>query len=89
MILRILVGLYLAFGVFAVAVVIIDPSDAPLSAVFLAIAALPWTLALSWVVDRVGELPVWLNLSLMSAGILVNALILYGAGRMLRSVLAR
>jgi membrane protein DedA with SNARE-associated domain len=57
--------------------------------VFLAIAALPWTLALSWVVDRVGELPVWLNLSLMSAGILVNALILYGAGRMLRSVLAR
>jgi len=79
----------LAFGVFAVAVVIIDPSDAPLSAVFLAIAALPWTLALSWVVDRVGELPVWLNLSLMSAGILVNALILYGAGRMLRSVLAR
>jgi len=89
MILRILVGLYLAFGVFAVAVVIIDPSDAPLSAVFLAIAALPWTLALSWVVDRVGELPVWLNLSLMSAGILVNALILYGAGRMLRFVLAR
>lgn len=79
----------MAFGVFAVAVVIIDPSDAPLSAVFLAIAALPWTLALSWVVDRVGELPVWLNLSLMSAGILVNALILYGAGRMLRSVLAR
>ena len=79
----------MAFGVFAVAVVIIDPSDAPLSAVFLAIAALPWTLALSWVVDRVGELPVWLNLSLMSAGILVNALILYGAGRMLRFVLAR
>ena len=47
MIARILIGLYLAFGVFAVAGVIIDPSDDPLSAVFLAMAAMPWTLALS------------------------------------------
>jgi membrane protein DedA with SNARE-associated domain len=83
MILRILIALYLAFGVFAVAVVIIDPSDDPLSAVFLAIAAMPWTLALGWLVDRVGELPVWLNLVLMSIGILVNAAMLYGLGRLL------
>jgi membrane protein DedA with SNARE-associated domain len=83
MVLRILIALYLAFGVFAVAVVIIDPSDDPLSAVFLAIAAMPWTLALSWLLDRVGELPVWLNLVLMSIGILVNAAMLYGLGRLL------
>jgi hypothetical protein len=83
MILRILIALYLAFGVFAVAVVIIDPSDDPLSAVFLAIAAMPWTLALSWLIDRVGELPGWLNLVLMSIGILVNAALIYGLGRLL------
>jgi hypothetical protein len=89
MILRILLGLYLAFGLFAVAVVIIDPSDDPLSAVFLAIAAIPWTLALGWLVDRVGELPVWLNLTLMSASILVNALLIYGAGRLLGRLRSR
>ena len=83
MILRILIALYLAFGVFAVAVVIIDPSDDPLSAVFLAVAAMPWTLALGWLVDQVGELPVWLNLVLMSIGLLVNAAMLYGLGRLL------
>ena len=83
MIARILIGLYLAFGVFAVAVVIIDPSDDPLSAVFLAIAAMPWTLALSWLVDRVGELPGWLNLVLLSIGILINATVVYGLGRLL------
>lgn len=62
---------------------IIDPSDDPLSAVFLAIVAMPWTLALSWLVDRVGELPVWLNLMLLSVGILVNAVVLYGLGGLL------
>ena len=78
MIARILIGLYLAFGVFAVAVVIIDPSDDPLSAVFLAMAAMPWTLALSRLVERVGELPVWLNLTLLCVGVLINAAVLYG-----------
>ena len=52
--------------------VIIDPSDDPLSAMFLAIAGLPWTLALGWLIDRTGELPVWFNLVLLSAGILAN-----------------
>jgi membrane protein DedA with SNARE-associated domain len=83
MIVRILIGLYLAFGLFAVAVVIIDPSDDPLSAVFLAIAAMPWTLALSWLVERVGELPVWLTLTLLSIGVLVNAAVCYGLGTLL------
>ncbi len=89
MIARILTGLYLAFGLFAVAVVIIDPSDDPLSAVFLAIAAMPWTLALGWLVDRTGELPVWLNLVLLSAGVLANAALLYGLMRLLRRVYPR
>ena len=88
MILRILIGLYLAFGLFAVAVVIIDPSDDPLSAVFLVIAAMPWTLALSWLVERVGELPVWLNLTLLSIGVLVNAAVFYGLGRLVRRLRA-
>ena len=84
MILRILIGLYLAFGVFAVAVVIIDPSDDPLSAVFLAMAAVPWTFLLSALVDQAGELPVWFNLLFLAAGILVNAAVLYALGRGLR-----
>jgi hypothetical protein len=87
-ILRILIGLYLAFGLFAVAVVIIDPSDDPLSAVFLVIAAMPWTLALSWLAERVGELPVWLNLTLLSIGVLVNAAVFYGLSRLLRRLRA-
>ncbi len=88
MILRILIALYLAFGLFAVAVVIIDPSDDPLSAIFLVFAAMPWTLALSWLSERVGELPVWLNLTLLSIGILVNAAVLYGLGRLLHRLRA-
>jgi hypothetical protein len=87
--LRILIGLYLAFGVFAVAVVIIDPSDDPLSAVFLVMAAVPWTFALSALADRVGELPVWFNLMLLGAGILVNAGLLYALGLGLRRLLER
>lgn len=83
MIARILIGLYLAFGLFAVAVVIIDPSDDPLSAVFLVIAAMPWTLALGWLAESTGELPVWLNLTLLSIGILANAALLYGLMRLL------
>lgn len=87
--LRILIGLYLAFGVFAVAVVIIDPSDDPLSAVFLALAAVPWTFVLSALVDRFGELPVWFNLLFLGAGILVNATLLYALGLGLRWLLGR
>jgi hypothetical protein len=87
--LRILIGLYLAFGVFAVAVVIIDPSDDPLSAVFLAIAAVPWTFVLSALFDRVGELPAWFNLVFLGAGILVNAGFLYAFGLGLRRLLGR
>jgi hypothetical protein len=89
MIARILIGLYLAFGLFAVAVAIIDPSDDPLSAIFLVVAAMPWTLALSWLVERVGELPVWLNLTLLSIGVLVNAAVFYGLASLLHRLRAR
>ena len=78
----ILLGLYLAFGVFALAVVLIDPSDDPLAAVFLVLAALPWTLLVSALNDWTGEWPVWLNLASLSAGVLANAALLYGLGRL-------
>jgi uncharacterized membrane protein YgdD (TMEM256/DUF423 family) len=87
--LRILIRLYLAFGIFAVAVVIIDPSDDPLSAVFLVMAAVPWTFALSALVDRVGEPPVWFNLVFLATGILINAGLLYALGLGLRRLLER
>jgi hypothetical protein len=63
--------------------VLIDPSNDPLAAVFLVAAASPWTLVLSALVDRAGELPAWFNLLLLSAGILVNAAVLHGVERLL------
>jgi hypothetical protein len=79
--LRILLGVYIAFGLFAVAVIFIDPSDDPLAAVFLIIAAFPWTWLLS---DRLGERPFWFNLVFLSAGVVVNAVFLFRLGNLSR-----
>jgi membrane protein DedA with SNARE-associated domain len=76
-------ALYLAFGVFAVVVIFIDPSDDPLSAIYLVIAAMPWTVVLDAVTDRIGELPTWANLTLLSLGVLFNAAIIYALGRLI------
>ncbi|MFY9973002.1 MAG: hypothetical protein WAK53_02000 [Chromatiaceae bacterium] len=75
---------YLVFGAFALAVAIIDPGDDPLSAVFLVIAAMPWTLPIGWLLDRLAEPPTWLSYALTLAGILANALLLYGLVRLTR-----
>jgi uncharacterized protein involved in response to NO len=74
--------------VFAVAVVLIDANDDPLSAVFLVLAAVPWTFLLSALADWIGEPPVWFNLLFLSAGILLNAALLLLLGRWLRRVRA-
>ena len=81
---RMLLILYLAFGVFALTVAITDPADDPLSAVFLVLAAMPWTPAAGWLLDRLSEPPLWLSYLLLSAAVLVNALLLFGLGRLLR-----
>jgi len=82
--LRVLLGLYIAFGVFAVAVIFIDPSDDPLAAVFLIIAAFPWTWLLSWLSDRLGELPFWFNLGFLCTGVTANASLLFWLGTLSR-----
>ena len=89
LLLRILLALYLAFGVFAVVVIFIDPSDDPLSAIYLVIAAMPWTVVLDAVTDRIGELPNWANLTLLSLGVLFNAAIIYAVGRLIGDFLGR
>lgn len=86
---KILLALYLAFGVFAVAVIFIDPSDDPLSAVFLVIAAMPWTLILGAVTDGFGEPPAWASLTLLSLGVLVNAALIYGLGQLIVRYIGR
>lgn len=73
-----LLTLYLAFSVFAFVAAVADLGGGPLSAVYLVIAALPWTLPIGGLLDRLGESPLWLTYALMLAGILVNALLLYG-----------
>jgi membrane protein DedA with SNARE-associated domain len=81
---RVLLILYLAFGAFALTVAVVDPGDDPLSAVFLVIAAMPWTSAAGWLLDRLGEPPLWLPYLLLSAAVVLNALLLYVLGRLLR-----
>jgi MFS superfamily sulfate permease-like transporter len=81
---RILLGLYLAFALLALAAALLARSDDGLSAVFLVIAALPWTPVASWLVDQLAQPPQWLAYALMLAGILLNALVLYGLSRLVR-----
>jgi hypothetical protein len=76
--------LYLGFAAFAFVAAAADLGGGPLSAVYLVIAALPWTLPIGWLLDRLGEPPLWLTYTLMLAGILVNALLLYGLVRLSR-----
>ncbi len=80
--------LYLVFGAFAFAVAIIDPGDDPLSAVFLVIAAIPWTLPIGWMLDRPAEPPTRLSCAVTLAGILANVL-LRSSGAPLRKSLDR
>jgi hypothetical protein len=70
--------------VFALAVAVLDTGNDPLSAVFLVSAAMPWTPVVGWLPDQFGGLPPWLSSVLLSAAVLVNALLPYGVGRLLR-----
>lgn len=83
MVIRTLLMLYLAFAVFALVVAIWDPSNDPLAAVFLVIAAMPWTLAASWLMDQVASQPPWLGYVLLSLGVVLNALLLLTLSRWL------
>ena len=74
--------LYLAFAAFAFAGALADLGDGPLSAVLLLIASFSWTLPIGWLLDRVAEPPLWLSYALALAGVLVNALLLFGLVRL-------
>lgn len=80
----ILITLYLTVSVFALAVALWDPAGDSLSAIYLVVVAMPWTFALSWIMDGLGIDSYWFNMAFLGAGILVNALLLYGLGRLLR-----
>jgi hypothetical protein len=79
-----LLGLYLASAAFAFVAALANLGDGPLSAVFLVIAAFPWTLPMGWLLDRLAEPPPWRSYALTLAGVLVNALLLYGLLRLTR-----
>lgn len=80
---RILIALYAAFSLFAMAVALWDPADDPLSAVFLVIAALPWTIPMGALLDWIGEPAVWVSFLVTATGIALNLLLLIGIGRWL------
>lgn len=83
--LLVLTGLYVAFGLFAVAALFWHPGDDPLAGVFLVIAALPWTPLLGHWLDLLGEpRPLWLTAAVLAVGVAANIFILVGIARLLR-----
>jgi hypothetical protein len=45
---------------------------------------LPWTLPIGWLLDPLAQPPLWLSYALTLAGVLINALLLYGLVRLTR-----
>jgi hypothetical protein len=82
--LKILIFVYLILGAFALAVALWDPASDPLAAIYLVLVAVPWTLVLSWIMDDLRVDSHWFNMVFLSAGILINALLLFGLGRFLQ-----
>ena len=80
----ILITLYVAVGAFALAVALWDPASDSLSAIYLVVVAIPWTFVLSWITDGSGIDSYWFNMAFLSTGVLVNALLLVGLGRLLQ-----
>lgn len=80
----ILITLYSAVGAFALALALWDPSRDSLSAIYLVAVAIPWTFVVSWIIDLSGMDSYWFNMVFLGAGVLVNALLLYGLGRLVQ-----
>ena len=78
---KILLGLYLAAGAFALAAALWDPAGDSLSAIYLVLIAVPWTWVLGWLTDGLELDSYRFNMGFLAAGILVNAYLLYRLGR--------
>lgn len=74
----VLTGVYVLFGIFALAVAVTTAQETPLAAIFLVLAALPWGFVLTRIVDATGIQSLIFNYAFMAAGIAVNAALLYG-----------
>jgi hypothetical protein len=81
---KILIWFYLILSAGALATALLDPSDDPLAAIFLVFVAMPWVLALDRVTEAAGIDSYWFNLSFACLGVLANAGVLYGLGRLFR-----
>lgn len=81
---KVLLGLYLAASAFALAVALWDPGSDSLSAIYLVLVAIPWTFVLGWITDALKLDSYWFNMGFLAAGILVNAFLLFGLGRLIQ-----
>ena len=76
---QIVIALYLlpALASFVLAIT----ADDPLGAIYLIVFALPWSMVVTFVLDRIGTNIVVLNYALMLAGIALNVLLVYMLGQ--------
>jgi hypothetical protein len=65
----------------ALAAALADPSDDPLGAVLPILVAVPWIWVLDWINATLGAGAYWVNVAFACLGIIVNATLLYVAGR--------
>ncbi len=78
--LRILLLLYLAAGLFAIAVAALG--EATFSGLFLVVVAMPWTLLLEPLQKMAGSDAHTFNLVFLSLGVAANATLIYLMGRL-------
>ena len=72
-----IVAVYLLIGLAALIIALSAAADESLAAIFLVLVAMPWTVALTWLTEKLAIDTVVFNYTVLSVGILVNAGILY------------
>ena len=70
-------GIYLAVGLAAWTLPLVAKPGESLAGIFLVPLALPWSLTLSWIIQRTGIDSTLFNMVFLLVGILVNTIILY------------
>jgi len=70
-------GIYLAFGLAAWTLPLIAKPGESLAGIFVVPLAMPWSLVLSWVMDRTGIDSMLFNMVFLLIGLLLNTVILY------------
>jgi len=72
-----IVAVYLLIGLAALIIALSAAADESLAAIFLVLVAMPWTVALTWLTDRFAIESVVFNYTMLCAGVVINAGILY------------